>query len=71
MYRAWQRTAGSRKMLLYHAKRCEFAIHYFTCIEAVRLAGLARDKKDRDKQIEHLERRPSKLCTMGSAPSAR
>lgn len=55
MYRAWQRAAGSRKMILYHAKRCEFAIHYFTCIEAVRNAGLARDKKDRDKQIEHLE----------------
>ncbi|MBM4071932.1 MAG: hypothetical protein FJ271_23850 [Planctomycetes bacterium] len=56
IYRAQQRAhPQARPLTLYHAKRCEFAIHYIACLEAVRRAGLARDKKDRDGQVEHLE----------------
>lgn len=56
IYRAQQRAHPQvRGITLYHAKRCEFAIYYIACLEAVRRAGLARDKKDRDGQVEHLE----------------
>lgn len=56
IYRAQQRAhPQARGLTLYHAKRCEFAIHYISCLEAVRRAGLASDKKDRDRQIEQLE----------------
>lgn len=58
MYRAKQRSTGTHTdpLLLYHAKRCEFAIHYLSCVEAVRLAGQAKAKSDADKQIEELEK---------------
>lgn len=58
MYRAKQRStgAGADPILLYHAKRCEFAVHYLNCVEAVRLAGQAKAVGDAEKQIEELEK---------------
>lgn len=56
IYRAQQRAhPATRGIMFYHAKRCEFAVHYLTCIDAVRRAGVARDRKDREQQIEQLE----------------
>jgi hypothetical protein len=55
-YRANTRArGGARPILLYHAKRLEFAFHYLTSIEAVRQAGAAQAAGDTAKQREHLE----------------
>ena len=56
MYRANTRArGGAREYSLYLAKRFEFALHYFTCLEATRLAGIAKAKGDKAEQIEQLE----------------
>ena len=56
MYRANTRArGGAREYSLYLAKRFEFALHYFTCLEATRLAGHAKAKGDRAAQVEQLE----------------
>jgi hypothetical protein len=56
MYRGIQRArGGARPVLLYHAKRLEFAFHYLNAIEAVRLAGQAKAAGDREKQRQQLE----------------
>ena len=46
----------ARPALLYHAKRCEFALHFLNAAESVRLAAVARSKADRPGQIEQLEK---------------
>ena len=46
----------ARPALLYHAKRCEFAVHYFAALDAARRAGQAKSKGDRDAQVEQLEK---------------
>ncbi|MBI1916776.1 MAG: hypothetical protein HYS12_18880 [Planctomycetes bacterium] len=57
MYRGQQRShVGPRPFMLYHAKRLEFAVEYLNSIEALRLAGQAKAKGDRAKQLEHLEK---------------
>lgn len=57
MYRANTRArGGAREYSLYLAKRFEFALHYFTCIEATRLAGLAKAKGDKAEQAEQLDK---------------
>jgi hypothetical protein len=45
-----------RPVLLYHAKRCEFAAHYFAALEAARLAGVAKAKGERDAAVAQLEK---------------
>ena len=42
-------------MLLYHAKRYTFALHYLGAVEAARKAGIARAAKDEDAWAENLE----------------
>ena len=57
MYRGNTRAReGARPFTLYYAKRLEFAVHYMTSIEAVRLAAVAREKGDKDEQISQLEK---------------
>ncbi len=56
MYRGNTRArGGARPFILYHAKYFFFALHYMTAIDATRKAGIARDAKDVDAQIENLE----------------
>ncbi len=57
MYRANTRArGGARAFSLYLAKRFEFALHYFTCLESIRAAGIARAAKDKDGQLENLDK---------------
>lgn len=57
MYRGNTRARqGARPFTLYYAKRLEFAVHYLTSIEAVRNAGVAKAKGDKDAQIAELEK---------------
>lgn len=57
MYRANTRArGGARAFSLYLAKRFEFALHYFTCIESLRAAGIARAAKDQAAQLEGLDK---------------
>ena len=58
MYRGIRATYNdpARPVLLYYAKRCEFAVQYFNCLEAARLAGVARKKGDKDAEVSHLEK---------------
>lgn len=58
MYRAIRATFNdpARPMLLYHAKRCEFAMHYFAALESARLAGVAKSKGDKDAVVTNLEK---------------
>ena len=46
----------ARPALLYHAKRCEFASHYFAALEAARLAGVAKAKGEKDAVVAQLEK---------------
>ena len=56
MYRANTRArGGAREYSLYLAKKFEFALHYFTCIESLRNAAIARSKMDKDAQLEGLD----------------
>lgn len=56
MYRANTRARdGARPLLLYHAKRYTFALHYLGAVEAARKAGIARAAKDEDAWAENLE----------------
>ncbi len=49
MYRANTRArGGARPFILYHAKRCEFALHYFTALDALRKAGNAKAASKED-----------------------
>lgn len=55
MYRGNQRSVVSaRPFLLYHAKRLEFAIHYMSGVEAIRLAGQAKAAGNREEQAQQL-----------------
>jgi hypothetical protein len=57
MYRGNTRARqGARPFTLYYAKRLEFAVHYMTSIEAVRNAGVAKAKGDKDAQVAELEK---------------
>jgi hypothetical protein len=57
MYRVNTRTReGNRDFSLYLARRCEFGAEYFNCVEAVRKAGLARAKGDKEMQLAELEK---------------
>lgn len=57
MYRANTRArGGARAYSLYLAKKFEFALHYFTCIESLRAAAIARSQKDKDAQLEGLDK---------------
>ena len=57
MYRAQQRAPGRvRPMLVYHAKRLEFALGFLGALEAVALAEQAREKGNRKMRIEPLEK---------------
>lgn len=58
MYRGIRATFNdpARPVLLYYAKRCEFANHYFAAIGAARLAGQAKAKGDKEAAAGHLEK---------------
>ena len=61
MYRGIRATFNdpARPVLLYYAKRCEFAVHYFAAVDAARLAGVARamgEKGEKDAVVTHLEK---------------
>ncbi|MGC3966667.1 MAG: hypothetical protein QM775_04655 [Pirellulales bacterium] len=57
MYRANTRAReGGRAFTLYYARRFEFAVEYVNACEAVRRAGLAKRKGDKDAQIAELEK---------------
>jgi hypothetical protein len=57
MYRANQRAKeAGLTFTRYHAKRLEFAVHYLSSIEAVRLAGVAKSKGQLDAAGEQLEK---------------
>lgn len=57
MYRANQRAKeAGLTFTRYNAKRLEFAFHYLSSIEAVRLAGIAKSKGQSDAVIEQLEK---------------
>lgn len=56
MYRGIRGTFHNpaRPTLLYYAKRCECAVHYFTALEAIRLAGVARSQGHTDEALTQL-----------------
>lgn len=55
-YRANTRARdGARPLLLRHAKRATFALHYVSAAEAARKAGIAKAAGDDDARIENLE----------------
>ncbi|MBA4019337.1 MAG: hypothetical protein C0483_19395 [Pirellula sp.] len=57
MYRANTRAReGGRTFTLYYARRFEFAFEYMNAIEAIRKAGIAKRKGDKDTQIAELEK---------------
>ncbi|MBG89665.1 MAG: hypothetical protein CMO80_22580 [Verrucomicrobiales bacterium] len=57
MYRANTRArGGARAYSLYLAKKFEFALHYFTVLESVRAAGIGKSEKDKDAQLEGLDK---------------
>jgi len=71
MYRINTRTReGNREFSLYLARQCEFAAEYLSCIEAVRKAGIAREKGDRETQSAELEKAVESLHTALSALAA-
>lgn len=56
MYRANTRArGGARAYSLYLAKKFEFGLHYFTVLESIRAAGMAKAAKDQDAQLENLD----------------
>ncbi|MFN0021335.1 MAG: alpha-glucuronidase family glycosyl hydrolase [Pirellulaceae bacterium] len=68
MYRANSRAReGGRSYTLYLARRCEFGYEYMNCVEATRLAGVAKGKKDSAEQRAQLEKA---IESMNSACSA-
>ena len=57
MYRANTRAReGGRAFTLYYARRFEFGFEYLNAVEAVRNAGIAKRKGDKDTQIAELEK---------------
>jgi hypothetical protein len=55
-YRANTRARdGARPLILRHAKRATFALHYVTAAEAARNAGISKAAKDEDGRIANLE----------------
>ena len=55
-YRANTRARdGARPLLLRHAKRATFALHYVSAAEAARHAGIAKAAGDDDARIEQIE----------------
>jgi hypothetical protein len=57
MYRANTRArGGARAYSLYLAKKFEFGLHYFTCLESIRAAGIAKAAKDKDAQLKNLDK---------------
>jgi hypothetical protein len=68
MLRGKQRAAdASRSLLQYHEKRLEFAFLYLNSIEALRLAGQARDKGDKETQLKQLEKATEEMYNALSA----
>ena len=57
MYRANTRAReGGRAFTLYYARRFEFAFEYINTVEAIRKAGIAKRKGDKETQIAELEK---------------
>jgi hypothetical protein len=57
MYRANTRAReGSRSYTLNLARRYEFGFEYMNCLQAVRNAGVAKKKGDKEMQLAELEK---------------
>jgi hypothetical protein len=57
MYRANTRAReGGRQFTLWYARRFEFAMEYMNVVEALRKAGIAKRKGNKDEQIAELEK---------------
>jgi hypothetical protein len=68
MYRANTRAReGGRSYTLYHARRCEFGYEYMNCVEAVRKAGIAKRKNEKE---EHEAQLSAAVDAMNAALSA-
>ena len=71
MYRVNTRSReGNRDFSLYLARRCEFGAEYLNCIEAVRKAGIARARGDKETQAAELEKAVESLHSALSALAA-
>ena len=71
MYRANSRAReGGRSYTLYLARRCEFGYEYMNCVEATRLAGIAKGKKDTAEQRAQLEKAIESMNAACSALAA-
>ncbi|MCE9527175.1 MAG: hypothetical protein K8R36_14105 [Planctomycetales bacterium] len=71
MYRANSRAReGGRSYTLYLARRCEFGYEYINCVEATRLAGVAKGKKDTAEQRAQLEKAIESMNAACSALAA-
>ncbi len=71
MYRVNTRSRdGNRDFSLYWARRCEFGAEYMNCVEAVRKAGIAKAKGDRETQTAELEKAVESLHSSLNALSA-
>ncbi len=71
MYRANSRAReGGRSYTLYLARRCEFGYEYMNCVEATRMAGIAKSKKDTTEQRAQLEKAIESMNAACSALAA-
>ncbi len=56
LYRSHDAAAPqSRPLLFYWAKRSEYVLEYFSCVQAVRAAAIAQEEGDSDLALEQLE----------------
>lgn len=71
MYRVNTRARdGGRSYSLYLARRCEFGYEYINCVDAIRSAAIARDKKDVKEQRAQLEKAVESMNAACDALSA-
>lgn len=71
MYRVNTRSRdGNRDFSLYLARRFEFGMEYLNCVTAVRKAGIAKAKGDKETQIAELEKAVESLHGALNALSA-
>jgi len=71
MYRANTRAReGGRQFTLWYARRFEFAMEYMNVVEALRKAGIAKRKGNKDEQIAELEKALDSLTAACNAMAA-
>ena len=71
MYRANTRAReGGRAFTLYYARRFEFGYEYINTVEAIRKAGIAKRKGDKDTQVAELEKATDSVTNACNAMAA-